>query len=143
VDKDSKHDEQPDEYNPPPIVVAPDGGISAGFIGQPAAVPERTPANFICLRGPCRHYWHLVTMAGEGNPADTWEHLGISAPRQHHHTCLMNPGFETSFADDNAFECNKWDPIDGDELVQIRARRIRYYDAYPEHAPDMEKDNDD
>ena len=95
-------------------------------VGQPQPVPERTPDYFVCLRGPCRHYWHLETMAQEGNPAGTWEALDIQAPRQHHHTCLVNPGFETSFEDDNVYECSRWDPLTEQELVQIRTRREEY-----------------
>lgn len=131
VEKHSKHDDDPtDDFQPPAMPVAPDGGIdgdlAAAMIGQPAAVPNRTPENFVCLRGPCRHYWHLITMAQEGNPEETWEHLGISAPRQHHHTCLVNPGLETDFGDDNAYECNKWDPTTPQELVQLQKRRETY-----------------
>lgn len=129
MEKHSRHDDEaPDDYAPPAVPIGSDGGpvVGYGAIGQPAAVPERTPENFICLRGPCRHYWHLVTMAQEGNPADTWEHLGIEAPRQHHHTCLVNPGYETDFGDDNAFECNKWDPTTSGELVQLQRRRDEY-----------------
>ncbi len=93
-------------------------------IGQPTPVPARTPGNFVCLRGPCRHYWHLVTMAQAGNPADTWEALGIPEPRKHHHVCLLSK--ETEFEDDNAFECNKWDPIDPLDLFQIKRRRTEW-----------------
>jgi len=113
--------------------IAPDGGIdgdmAAAMMGQPAPVPSRTPEHFICLRGPCRHYWALVTMAQEGNPEETWAHLGIAAPRQHRHTCLVNPGFETDFGDDNAYECNKWDPMGESELFQLKARRDAYYES--------------
>lgn len=145
MDKDSRHHDEPeDDFTPPPIPAAPDGGIpasiAAGALGQPTTVPARTPDNFVCLRGPCRHYWHLVTMAQEGNPAETWEHLGIPAPRQHHHTCLVNPGFETGFGDDNAYECNKWDPLDDAELVQIKVRRGAYYQRHPEHRPVTHED---
>lgn len=125
-------DEEEESYNPPALPVGPDGGIdgelASAMIGQPAGVPARTPANFICLRGPCQHYWHLVTMAQEGNPEATWAHLGIEAPRQHHHTCLINPGAETDFGDDNAYECSKWDPVEESELVALQKRRDSYHE---------------
>jgi len=148
VEKDSPRlDESEEEFTPGAIPVSPDGGIdgdmASAMLGQPAAVPARTPEHFVCLRGPCRHYWHLVTMAQEGNPEETWKHLGIDAPRQHHHTCLVNPGFETSFADDNAFECSRWDPVLEDELVQLRARRENYYKQHPEFAPPTAEDMPD
>jgi hypothetical protein len=138
VEKNSRHDDQPeDTFSPSPIPAGPDGGIdadvAASMLGQPTAVPERSPEHFVCMRGPCRHYWHLVTMAQEGNPEETWEHLGIPAPRQHHHTCLVNPGFETDFGDDNAYKCSKWDPMLDSELVELKRRRDSYYDTHPEH----------
>jgi hypothetical protein len=74
-------------------------------------------------------------MSGAGNPAELWEQLGIPEPRKHWHLCLVNPGYETSFEDDNAFECNRWDPIEKHELIQIRTRRERYYEEHPEHRP--------
>lgn len=96
------------------------------FIGQPEPVPPRTPENFICLRGPCRFYWHLTTMAGEGNPAGTFEALGIPRPRQHHHVCLVNPGFETDLTDDNVFDCNRWEPLSHHEVTHRLTLRQDY-----------------
>jgi hypothetical protein len=66
-------------------------------------------------------------MAQEGNPEDTWKHLGIDAPRHHHHICLVNPGLETAFADDNAYECSRWDPMEPTDLVRLERRRQRYH----------------
>jgi hypothetical protein len=71
----------------------------------------------------------MVTMAGGGNPEGTWEALGLTEPRQHHHTCLINPGMETSLNDDCVFACSRWDPVEPRELVQLRIRRAA---AYPE-----------
>lgn len=132
MDKESRHDDddEQDEFELPEVPIAADGGPVFGYgVAQPAPVPERNPENFVCLRGPCRHYWYLQTMAQEGNPAGTWEHLGIKAPRQHSHTCLVNPGHETSFAEDNVFECNKWDPMTKQELVQLTQRRQEYFEG--------------
>jgi hypothetical protein len=111
---------------------APDGPeVQLYQIGQPAPMPPRTPEHFVCLRGPCRYYWHLVTSAQEGNPGDTWEHLGIPQPRLHHHTCLLGPE-EVDFADDNAYECSRWDPLDPEEQVLVMQRRERYFTRHPE-----------
>lgn len=130
MEKYSRHSENENTENEDIIAgggvaFGPDG-TPMGGIGQPEPVPPRTEEHFVCLRGPCRHYWHLVTMVQAGNPAGTWEELGIEAPRQHHHTCMVNPAFETSFEDDNVFDCNKWDPYTETELVQIRNRRDEY-----------------
>jgi hypothetical protein len=103
-----------------------------GTLGTLEPIPPRHPDHFVCLRGPCRHYWHLVTMAKAGNPQETWEALGLPAPRKHHHVCRID---NTSFEDDNAFECSLWDPMDPDDLVQLRTRRERYFADHPEHKP--------
>ena len=131
MDKDSKHHDEPSEdegMTSPPVAVMPDGlpAFQAAGVGQPTPVPERTPENFICLRGPCKHYWYLETMSQAGNPADTWEALGLPVPRQRHYTCLVNTGFETSFGDDNAYECNKWEPYLLSELLSLKARRDQW-----------------
>ncbi len=148
MEKSSRHDDedQDDDFTPAMVPVASDGGIdpkvAALAVGSPSPAPPRTTEHFVCMRGPCRHYWRLVTMTNAGNPEGTWEALGIAEPRQHHHTCLVNPGYETDFGDDNAFECNKWDPLSEQELVTIRTHREAYYEKHPEHRP-VEKESED
>lgn len=133
MDKESRHDtdelEEPDELPPVPVGIAPDGLPQPLQLPPPPPVPDRTPGNFVCLRGPCRYYWRLETMANEGNPQGTFDTI----KRQIHHTCLVNPGYETSFADDNAFACNLWDPISPDQLVERARRREDYFQRHPEH----------
>lgn len=132
VEKDSKHHEaedfEEDDLPAVPVVMTPEGPMPLP-VAPPPPVPDRHPDNFICLRGPCRHYWKLVTMAGEGNPVGTFQVV----KKQIHHTCLINPGFETSFADDNAYECNLWDPTTPDQLVALSRRREDYFKQHPEH----------
>jgi len=137
MEKTSKHDEEDGAgWDPPAAPVALDGGPAPGYgsggLSQ-ASVPSRSPDNFVCMRGPCKHYWNLTTMADEGNPPDTWKHLGIEPPRKHHHICLVNPGFETSFEDDNVFACNKWDPLGLYDLIEIEGSREGYFKLHPEH----------
>jgi len=116
------------DFEPAVVPVAPDGGIPLGYaMDQPVAPPSVTPENFVCVRGPCRHYWHIVTMAGEGNPKSTWAELGLPEPRQHSHTCLANPGMETDLTDDCVYECSKWDPRMPEENALVQIRRDRYY----------------
>lgn len=103
-------------------------------IGQPEPVPPRTPDHFVCMRGPCRHYWHVVTMAHAGNPESTWKELGIPAPRKHNHVCLRGIE-EMELEEDNVFECSLWDPMDEKDLVKLRTRREVYYRKHPEHKP--------
>lgn len=123
------------DFEPAAPPISPDGGIAMGFaVESPRAPPAVTAENFVCLRGPCRHYWHMVTMSGAGNPEGTWAALGLSEPRQHHHTCLVNPGMETSINDDCVFVCNRWDPIAPHDLVQLNTRRRAYYETAKEFA---------
>lgn len=118
------------DFEPGPVPTAPDGGIAPGFgMEGPPPVPELNAENCVCLRGPCRYYWRTVSLFDSGNPADTWEKLGMRAPRQHNHVCLLNRGMETDFTDDCIFECNKWDPLLPKDLVQLDARRRAYTES--------------
>jgi hypothetical protein len=124
---------------PPGPPIAPDGGIAPGYGIQPApAPPEATPDAFVCLRGPCRHYWHLETFAGAGNPKGTFENLGLREPRQINRTCIANPGHETDLTEDCVYECNLWDPLSPDQLDAIEARRRRYFEANQEPQEPLE-----
>jgi hypothetical protein len=116
------------DFSPSPLPIGPDGGpMLAGAVLEPAARPEPTEDNYICLRGPCRHFWHLVCSAGEGNPAGTFEALGLPEPREHHLTCTAHPGTETQLSfDELVFECNRWDPITSGEIAMADARRELY-----------------
>lgn len=132
------------DFEPSGMPIAPDGGMVPGFaLEPPAPLPELTPQNFVCLRGPCRHYWHLVTDVDMENPESTWDALGISKPRQHHHTCLVNPGTESNLNGDHVHECSKWDPFAIHELVQLKARRQAYFDTNPDPTPEEQIDEPD
>lgn len=96
-----------------------------GEVGQPSSIPPRNPKHFVCLRGPCRHFWHFKTSAGAGNPAETWEALGMEEPKQSNYFCLLHPS-ETELTDDNVYECNRWDPMTRSELVELKTRRDSY-----------------
>ena len=102
------------------IPEVPHAPIGAEPVGQPATAPSLEDMK--CRMGPCRYYWHLVTSFPDGNPVGVLDH----APKSHHHTCIRNPGMETSFQDDAAFECNLWDPLTSKELKQLDLRRDDY-----------------
>jgi hypothetical protein len=116
------------DFQPVQVPVAPDGGPVAGFgILESPARPEPTEDNYICLRGPCRYFWHLVCSAGEGNPGGTWEALGIAEPREHHLTCTAHSGTETQLSfDEIVFDCNRWDPLVPAETMMLESRREIY-----------------
>lgn len=108
------------DFEPAP---APVGGPSLGYAMEPAEVaPPITES--VCARGPCRHFWHMVSSAPMGNPPGTFEALGLVEPRQHNYVCLAHPGTETDLGDDQVFDCNRWDPIPASSLAR-RARRRR------------------
>lgn len=114
----------------PPAGDVPQDGFEAPknlIPGPQYEIPDATPEQFVCLRGPCRHYWHLVTDAHVGNPAGSFEAMGLEVPKLHHHTCLLNPGQETEFAEDCAYDCSRWDPFSPRELKKIEKRRNAYF----------------
>lgn len=116
------------DFSPSAVPRAPDGGIQPGFAADAGpSRPEPTEENYICLRGPCRHFWHLTATAGEGNPASTWEALGVAAPREHYLTCLVHPGIETQLSfDELVHDCNRWDPLSPSEVGEREERRLLY-----------------
>jgi hypothetical protein len=125
----------------PPI--APDGGIAPGYgVGLAPAVPAATPANFVCLRGPCRHYWEVHTFMASGNPSATWGEDGlkdeagqpIRQPRQINRSCLSAPGSEMELTDDTVYFCNRWDPMTPRELRRREKPQQRHLKMHPELA---------
>jgi hypothetical protein len=78
-DDDDRRKVPSDTYahvQPSPLpAMGPDGAPALGGIGQPAPLPPATPENFICLRGPCRHYWEMQTHLHAQNPALTWDKI--------------------------------------------------------------------
>lgn len=144
MQKDSRHHERDDEeeFEFPSPPVASDGGIAPGYglIGRPADLPPWTADHAKCLQGPCRHYWHLVTSAGLGNPKGTFEEG--KEPREHHHTCLVNPGYETSLQEDMVYECSRWEPAPDVEIERLTTARETYYQRHPEHRPKAVNNDD-
>jgi hypothetical protein len=112
------------DFEPAP---APAGGPGLGFALEQAEVaPPVTAENTICARGPCRHFWVMVSTAPAGNPSGTFAELGLPEPRQYNYACLAHPGTETELGEDQIFECSRWDPMTRGELIQIRRRRAEY-----------------
>ena len=133
MDKFSRHDDEEEELEElsaipeTPMGMAADGLPIPVQLLPPPLVPARTPDIFVCLRGPCMHYWYLETMAGEGNPEGTFK----TVMKKLHHGCLRNPGFETWYEDDNVYSCNQWDPLPPDQLVEREKRRQDYFSQLP------------
>lgn len=137
--------EQYESIEPGPMPpIAPDGGFVPALIGLPALVPAATPEHFVCLRGPCRHYWELVTFMAAGNPAGTFGPDGlkdpltgkpVAAPRQINRTCLVHPGTETELTEDNVYDCSRWDPMSPRDLRRRLKDREAYFKKHPDHRP--------
>jgi hypothetical protein len=123
------------DWEPTPLAAAADGGIAPGTVGELSNVPAATPRNFVCLRGPCRHYWQIETFFGAGNPVGTWEELGLREPRQISRSCLVHPGTETEVTEDCVFGCNLWDPLSPREARKREKRREAHYRRFPGHRP--------
>lgn len=125
--------------------IGPDGAPAIGTLGMAPAVPAATPDLFICLRGPCRHYWQLETFFASGNPLMTWdvEHglkdpetgEPVRMPRQISRSCLAHPGTETEITDDLVFDCSRWDPLTPRENKMLAKRRSKYLKLHPDHDP--------
>lgn len=131
-------------FEPGPLAIAPDGGIAPGPIGTSAPVPAATPETFICLRGPCRHYWVMETFFESGNPKETWDsEVGLKdadgkpvrQPHQITRSCLAHPGTIEELTEDAVFECNKFDPLSPRELKKRQKRIDGYFKRYPQHRP--------
>jgi hypothetical protein len=141
-DKSKSPIEQFSAIEPSPLPpLALDGGFAAGPIGAPPPIPPATPATFVCLRGPCRHYWELVSHMESGNPKETWGEGGLvdadghalEQPRAVSRTCVANPGYETDLTDDNVYACNRWDPLSPREVKRLEKRRSKYLKLHPDH----------
>lgn len=111
-------------------------GISPG-IAAPQALPPATPDTVICLRGPCRHYWRIETNVDYGNPAGTFEDLGVEEPRERNNRCTIQSGVEWDMAGYDVYDCNRWDPLTKSESKRLEKRREDYYKRFPEHDPEM------
>ncbi len=136
--EDDKHKDpkaKMEGWEPSPLPpIAADGGFAADpGVGNMPVIPDWTPDNTMCLRGPCKHYWHLVTMTEAGNPDGTWEALGIKEPRQHDHTCLVQLGLETDLGENCVHKCSKWEPMTALEKATRQAGRDEYFAQHPEH----------
>lgn len=91
----------------------------------------------MCLRGPCRHYWRIETNVDYGNPAGTFEDLGVAEPREYNNRCTIQSGVDWDMAGYDVYECNRWDPLTRKESEALNNRRREYYKRHPEHDPDV------
>lgn len=125
------------------------GGVSMGAggmiggVGMASSVPAATPENFICLRGPCRHYWQTESYLDSGNPDGTFDGPNglkdadgnpIRKPRQIGRACTVAVP-ETELTEGLIYDCNRWDPLLPSD-TKDRAKRVeKFYRIHPRLRP--------
>lgn len=129
-----------------PIAMGPNLTPLLGPVGSTPPIPDATPELFVCLRGPCRHYWQFSSHIESGNPKETWDpEIGlkdeegnpIKQPRQINRVCLVHPGVETELDDNLVYDCSRWDPLSAREVRRQEKAKAKYYKRHPEHAPNF------
>jgi len=108
--------------------VDPRGGIfMPTAVEESISVPEATPRDMVCMRGPCRHYFQTVQFFPAGIVRGTLDH----DPLQMQRACLrISP--PSSLGDEAVYKCSEWDPIDPTEASARQTRRDAFYAANPE-----------
>lgn len=107
-----------------PIGGNPSTGFAptAGFM-EPYEQPAATPENFICLRGPCVHYWEQKMHLNVGNTRDVLDHAPMLVSRG----CMKQPGYYYDLTDETIADCNQWMPQDPDQQKKVVDRREKFY----------------
>lgn len=107
-----------------PIPISPTGDFvpaTSTFESEP--IPEATEDNFICLRGPCRHYFEMVVHFAAGNTRGTL----TSVPMLTKRSCARIVGYEVDLTEEVVYRCNDWDPRSKEEIAAREARREEYH----------------
>lgn len=113
--------------NEPLPPMSPDGGFAPTMNFQPEPIPEATLENFICLRGPCRHYFEARNPFPAGNAAGTF----AAPPTQTTRYCkAMTPPLDLT--DEVMYECNTWHPLRSAEKFALEEARDEWWNANPE-----------
>lgn len=107
-----------------PLPVTPTGEfVPAATAFESAPIPEANEENFICLRGPCRHYLQQTPYFAAGNTAGSLEYAPVMIRR----TCMAITGYEIDLTDEVMKDCSAWDPLMPEEVAARNSRRDRYY----------------
>jgi hypothetical protein len=115
-----------ENYNPSPIPIGPDGGIEPSAFA-PVKLPVLPDA--ICEKGPCRHWWHLVTYLPTAGSPEDYADLGHEMPRQHLFSCQAGTRETELSRDVPVLECTRWSPLSTFEKKEIERIRKAYYAA--------------
>lgn len=114
-----------EDFEPAPIPIAPDGGIAPGYAVPMPEAPAPTEDTWICLAGPCRHFWQIAERA---DPlSGSWGDYGQKPMMQLSQSCTVQPGMETELSYNSPIlTCNRWDPFTATEVAE-RERRQKLY----------------
>lgn len=113
-----------DEFQPAHVAVGGDGAMMV--TGTPPPLQLRDE-DWICTRGPCRHFMHVVTNLDAQGPLDGSAGAEV---RQSVYSCFPAPGREMELSGDSIiYDCNLWDPRDPDSPAEraLEARRAAYH----------------
>ena len=112
-----------DEFEPAGVAMAGDGGP---VLIEAALVTSLRDEDWICKRGPCRNFHHVVSNFDAQQPL-TGELVPVA--KQHVYACYPALGREMEISGDAIiYECNRWDPIDPAEpAYAARSRRRESY----------------
>jgi hypothetical protein len=103
-------------------------GFQPQAVDLPPPIPEATPLNLACIRGPCKHYFETVEIPDLGNPDGTPGVIRRSRSR----FCSFSIGGEgLELTDSTILQCSHWDPVDTDdpEWSEREERRGKWEDA--------------
>lgn len=84
--------------------------------GPRRSLPQATPENFVCLRGPCRFLMTTTSPAEVENEA----YEPIATDRY----CKNIPGVLLELTEDSVYSCSDWDPVT--EAIEREKRRNRF-----------------
>lgn len=123
-----------EDLNPLPPVSG-DGGFVPQMPIMQEPIPEASPDNMICLRGPCKNYIEIVSRFNAGNTKGTLDHM----PKQINRFCKVIPGTDIDLTDEVVKDCSEWDPLlPEDNLVKERDSRRQAYLAQNPITPEDE-----
>jgi hypothetical protein len=114
----------------PPPAPGTDGlPFPTGMNFLPEPIPEATPENLVCLRGPCRHYVEITTRFQSGNTKGTLDHV----PRQINRYCNVLQSEHIDLTDEAVLDCSHWYP-ESEDLIQVRKKAREEYAAAADKA---------
>lgn len=113
------------------VPVAIEQAAQAAMLAPEAPLPAATPEHFVCLRGPCRHYFQIRTLAGV--QLRGVEHI----PTQVSRYCTAISGVQLDLTEDLVFECSRWEPQKAAAAPELEQR------AWLAEHPECQKADDD